>query len=66
MSSWREGRSALLYLLPSILLFAVFIFYPMFRTIYLSFFLTDPIGSPVLAVGFDNYVDLLSSYSISK
>lgn len=61
MSSWREGRSALLYLLPSILLFAVFIFYPMFRTIYLSFFLTDPIGSPVLAVGFDNYVELLTS-----
>lgn len=61
MSSWREGRSALLYLLPSILLFAVFIFYPMFRTIYLSFFLTDPIGSPVLAVGFDNYAELLTS-----
>lgn len=61
MSNWREGRSALLYLLPSILLFTVFIFYPMFRTIYLSFFLTNPIGSPVLAVGFDNYVDLLTS-----
>ena len=26
------------FLLPSIILFSVFLFYPMFRTIYLSFF----------------------------
>ena len=44
---WKKtvnGRTALLYLLPSIVLFSVFVFYPMFRTIYLSFFLTDQNG----------------------
>lgn len=52
-------RTALLYLLPSILLFTVFIFYPMFRTIYLSFFLTDQQGTAALFVGIENYLFLL-------
>ncbi|MEZ7170342.1 carbohydrate ABC transporter permease [Sporosarcina sp. OR05] len=61
---WRKTldvSTALLYLLPSIILFAVFIFYPMFRTIYLSFFLTDQAGNAALNVGFENYQYLLSS-----
>lgn len=63
-SFWKRissGRTALLYLLPSILLFSVFIFYPMFRTIYLSFFLTDQAGEAALFVGFENYAYLLQS-----
>ena len=55
---WRKttnGRTALLYLLPSIILFSVFVFYPMFRTIYLSFFLTDQHGDAAIWVGFENY-----------
>ncbi len=56
-----SGRTALLYLLPSILLFSVFIFYPMFRTIYLSFFLTNQAGEAALFVGFENYAYLLQS-----
>ncbi|MBT2684218.1 sugar ABC transporter permease [Bacillus sp. ISL-37] len=61
---WRKSlnaRTALLYLFPSILLFAVFIFYPMFRTIYLSFFLTDQQGAAALFVGFENYAYLFES-----
>lgn len=64
LSFWRKSlnaRTALLYLFPSILLFAVFIFYPMFRTIYLSFFLTDQQGSAALFVGFENYAYLFES-----
>ncbi|WP_052455752.1 carbohydrate ABC transporter permease [Bhargavaea cecembensis] len=57
----RRGRTALLYLLPSIILFSVFIFYPMFRTIYLSFFLTDQAGEAAVFVGLDNYKYLLES-----
>lgn len=59
---WKKTlnmRTALLYLFPSILLFSVFIFYPMFRTIYLSFFLTDQQGTAALFVGFENYLFLL-------
>ena len=61
---WRKtenGRTAILYLLPSILLFSVFVFYPMFRTIYLSLFLTDQAGDAALFVGFENYGYLLES-----
>lgn len=64
-SSWwvktGNARTAILYLLPSVLLFSVFIFYPMLRTIYLSFFLTNQNGEAVLNVGFDNYAYLLKS-----
>lgn len=61
---WKKtvnGRTALLYLLPSIVLFSVFVFYPMFRTIYLSFFLTDQNGEAAIWVGFENYTYLVQS-----
>ncbi|MCG7344282.1 sugar ABC transporter permease [Sporosarcina sp. ACRSL] len=61
---WRksiDGRTAALYLLPSIILFSVFVFYPMFRTIYLSFFLTDQTGKAAIMVGFENFQYLLGS-----
>lgn len=61
---WRRsvnGRAAILYLLPSIILFSVFVFYPMFKTIYLSFFLTDQAGDAALFVGLENYAYLLGS-----
>ena len=64
VSLWRRSlnaRTAVLYLLPSILLFSIFIFYPMFRTIYLSFFLTDQQGAAALFVGLENYTYLLES-----
>jgi ABC-type sugar transport system permease subunit len=64
ISSWKRSsnaRIALLYLLPSIILFSVFVFYPMFRTIYLSFFLTDQAGEAAIFVGLENYTYLLES-----
>ena len=41
----------MLFLLPSIILFSVFVFYPMFKTIYLSFFLTNAKGETTVFVG---------------
>ena len=61
---WKRSsnvRVGFLYLLPSIILFAVFLFYPMIRTIYLSFFLTDQNGKAAVNVGFENYSYLLTS-----
>ncbi|WP_419962511.1 carbohydrate ABC transporter permease [Psychrobacillus sp. BM2] len=49
------------FLLPSIILFSVFLFYPMFRTIYLSFFLTKANGDPTVFVGLQNYITMFSS-----
>lgn len=63
---WRKtvyGRTAFLYLLPSILLFTIFVFYPMFRTLYLSFYLTDQTGNAALFVGFENFTYLFGSTS---
>lgn len=64
ISYWKRSsnvRTALLYLLPSIILFTIFVFYPMFRTIYLSFFLTDQAGEAAIFVGLENYTYLLES-----
>lgn len=52
-----------LYLVPSLLIFAVFLFYPFFKTLYLSLFMTNKMGQAKLFVGLQNYTDLLSSAS---
>lgn len=51
------------YLIPCMLVFAIFMFYPFFKTIYLSLFLTDRMGQAKIFVGMQNYIDLLSSES---
>ncbi|WP_195695509.1 carbohydrate ABC transporter permease [Priestia megaterium] len=45
----------LAYLLPSLLLFSVFLFYPMIKTLYLSLFITDTQGNPLNFVGLQNF-----------
>lgn len=50
-------------LLPSLLVFAVFVFYPLVRQIYLSFFLTPPFpGVPKHYVGFSQIHQVLTSH----
>ncbi|RCW69785.1 carbohydrate ABC transporter permease [Saliterribacillus persicus] len=56
----------IMFLMPSILLFSVFLFYPMIRTIYLSFFLTDNGGVPTVFVGFDNFSSIFASPIFQK
>ncbi|MBS4178863.1 sugar ABC transporter permease [Bacillus sp. FJAT-49731] len=51
----------LLFLSPSLLLFSIFLFYPMIRTIYLSFFLTNQAGATTVFVGLQNYIDIFTS-----
>ncbi|MFC4401581.1 carbohydrate ABC transporter permease [Gracilibacillus xinjiangensis] len=50
-----------LFLLPSIILFSVFLFYPLFKTLYLSFFLTDSSGATTVFVGLDNFKAIFTS-----
>lgn len=64
MKIWKHSvnvRVGLLYLLPSIILFGMFVFYPMAKTIYLSFFLTNQNGIPVYFNGIENYTYIFSS-----
>jgi sn-glycerol 3-phosphate transport system permease protein len=51
------------YLLPSLILFSIFLFYPMLRTMYLSLYVTDHQGNPVQFVGIENFVYLLKDAS---
>ncbi|MDO5135579.1 MAG: sugar ABC transporter permease [Eubacteriales bacterium] len=51
------------YLLPSFLIFGIFLFYPFFKTLYLSLYKTNKMGQAKLFVGFGNYQDLLASSS---
>ncbi len=52
-----------LYIVPAMLVFAVFLFYPFFKTIYLSLYKTNKMGEAKLFVGLNNYIDLLTSSS---
>ena len=51
------------YLVPSFLIFGIFLFYPFFKTLYLSLFKTNKMGQAKLFVGLGNYTDLLKSES---
>ena len=55
--------SPYVYLVPSLLIFGIFLLYPFFKTIYLSLYKTNKMGQARLFVGFGNYKDLLTSPS---
>ncbi|MED4286360.1 sugar ABC transporter permease [Priestia megaterium] len=65
-SNQKEKKSmpnllvGLSYLLPSLLLFGVFLFYPMIKTLYLSLFITDTQGNPLNFVGLQNFLYLFT------
>ena len=53
-----------LFLLPALAVFIVFLYYPCFKTIHLSSYLTDRNGLPKVFYGLKNYEDiLLGKYS---
>lgn len=58
---WRENSLGYLFLAPSLLLFSVFLFYPLVKSVYLSFHLTDPRGRVAEYVGIDNFASLFGS-----
>lgn len=65
MEAKKEKRNigAYGYLVPSLLIFGVFLFYPFFKTIYLSLYKTNKMGEAKIFVGAGNYIDLLTSPS---
>ncbi len=68
-TSWKKSknlRTAILFLLPSIILLGVFVFYPMVKTLYLSVYLTDQLGRPAIFVGFENFSYIMQSESFRK
>ncbi len=57
----RQLLGALPYLAPSIVIFGAFVFYPLGKSVYLGFFISNPFGTRQIYVGFDQYVDVLTS-----
>ena len=58
---WTDVPLALAFLAPSLVIFGVFIFYPLVRTIRMGFFVTDPFFGNEQWVGFEQYVDVITS-----
>ena len=57
----RQLLTALPFIAPSIVLFGTFIFYPLVKSVYLGFFISNPFGTRQIYVGFDQYKDVLTS-----
>jgi len=58
--STREVVTALAFVAPSLALFTIWIFYPLLRSIYLSFHGSDLFGSPTVFVGLTQYQQLFT------
>jgi sn-glycerol 3-phosphate transport system permease protein len=54
---------ALIFLMPSLVIFGAFVFYPLLKAVYLGFYETDPFGSQGDFVGLDQYRTVLTSES---
>ncbi len=65
-SSFNHGISPYLYIIPSLIIFSIFVFYPFVRTIYLSLQLTDSTGNVVKYYGFKNYTKTFSSAAFGE
>lgn len=50
-----------LYLAPAMIFFGLFLFWPFFKTIRLSFAMTTPLGEVASYVGLGNYISVLTS-----
>ena len=61
-TKWKERGLAYLFLFPALLIFGVFIFYPLIKSMYLGLYRSPPFpGLPSTYVGLDQYKDVLSS-----
>jgi sn-glycerol 3-phosphate transport system permease protein len=61
-TKWKERGLASLLLAPALVIFGVFVFYPLIHNVYLGFYRSPPFpGLPSRYVGFDQYRDVLSS-----
>ncbi|TCP24082.1 carbohydrate ABC transporter membrane protein 1 (CUT1 family) [Scopulibacillus darangshiensis] len=56
----------LIYLLPALILLIVFLFYPILKTVYFSFFVVKGGGTTEGFVGFQHYKDLIMSPEFRK
>ncbi|WP_396334548.1 carbohydrate ABC transporter permease [Alkalihalobacillus sp. MEB130] len=61
VKEWKLFGEGMVYLFPALLILGVFLFYPMVKTLYYSFFITNPRGDTVVFVGLEHYIELFKS-----
>lgn len=61
MKKIKQKGLGYLFLIPSILAFAIFMFYPMAETVYLSFFDWNLVSPTKEFVGLDNYISFFTN-----
>jgi sn-glycerol 3-phosphate transport system permease protein len=66
LSKWSETLLGYIFLFPSLLIFGIFLFYPLIQTFYLSMHETDPRGRVASFVGFDNFTAIFTSEKFYK
>lgn len=66
LKSFISTMGRILYVVPSLLLFSVFVFYPMIRTTYLSMHTTNFQGVPTKYVGLENFRYLLEDQNFHE
>ena len=62
----KNVKEAFWYLIPSVILFLVFFYWPLIQNIYLSFFSWNMVSPTMKYVGFKNFADILSSPELIK
>lgn len=62
----KDWKKAIVFLGPSLILLIIFVFIPMFKTLYTSFFSTNILGTTTKFIGLDNYKALLKSSAYLK
>ena len=55
---WQEMRAAYLFLLPALVMYLVFVFWPVIQSIYFGFFEWNGLGKEMTWIGLDNYVTM--------
>ncbi|RBO82716.1 MULTISPECIES: carbohydrate ABC transporter permease [Marinomonas] len=61
LHSKQQQWMPVLFLAPAVILFVVYVVFPILQSIWLSFYEWDGIGEKVF-VGFDNYIELFDDY----
>lgn len=61
LHSKQQQWMPVLFLAPAVILFVVYVIFPILQSIWLSFYEWDGIGDKVF-VGFDNYIELFDDY----
>ncbi len=62
----RNNRGAILYLLPTAILFIVFYYWPLVQNLYLSFFSWNMVSPTLKYVGLENFASVLQSSELLK